>query len=438
MLWRGFGLAACLLLGLAGQDAQNPPEKQDQKGKPAQTIDVQPDKTKDVVILPRIRPDFPVRLGGVYTLGLGSDPDPYENSAQNGTKLSADNAKWIREMCDVIALSPNTIEPQTFPTLTQTSPLLTPLLFTYASTLYEQEGVKGNVGGWKPELAAWTLRDKQGNEVKHPDTGGHWMDFGSADWAQRWRDQVLGLVGQYGAQGVVAAELPIGNTFVGNNLAKYGSAQDRAQATFDWLQAARAQDRFLMIPSTLGFDAVAGGTTLPVPPGSHQPELAGRLWDHYFPYIDGGWSEGWVRPYWTNRALPEKIWEIHLEAADRAAKNGQVFVAACAYANTKELEYGLASYLLVSRKQGRLVFQPMPLAGRSRVDAGQRHLIPVTGGFVWRRAFVLGAVYVNSSERDTVTITLGGPMRRVNGKRVRSVTLGPQSGAILLFDGVKR
>lgn len=464
ILWRGFGLGTLMLLGFAGQNAQKPPENQNQRGKPAQTIDVQPGQKQDIKILPRIRPISPIRLGGVFTLGVGKSGDLYENSARNGTKLSEDNARWIAEKCDVVALSPNTIEPKTYPTITQTSPLFTPLLFVYASTLYEKENVKGNVGGWKPEMQAWTLRDKQGKEVKHPDGGGHWMDFGSAKWAQHWRDRVLGLVGQYGAQGVVAAELPIGNTFVSNNLQKYRTERDRAEATYRWLREARAANRFLMIPSALGFDALVGRPVLPVPPSSQQPELSGRFWDEYFPFLDGGWSEGWVRPYWASRALPEKNWEIHLEAADRAARSGQVFIAACAYRNAQELEFGLASYLLASHRQGRFVFQPMPLAGRKRLDAGhslniarreilarrayfdvalgpamqERHLIPTMGGFVWRRAFYQGAVYVNSSERDTVSITLGGAMRRVSGKRVRKVTLGPQSGVILLFDGAKR
>ena len=43
------------------------------------------------------------------------------------------------------------------------------------------------------------------------------------------------------------------------------------------------------------------------------------------------------------------------------ARNGQVFIAATPYRNDAELEFALASYLLVVHHQGRLVFQPMPM-----------------------------------------------------------------------------
>ncbi|MCS6776744.1 MAG: putative glycoside hydrolase [Chloroherpetonaceae bacterium] len=439
---------------------QNVPQKVTGNGQPAQIIETQPNPPPNIVILQRIRPDAPVRLGGVFTRGLGDHEDPFENSAQNRTLLSPGKQQWLIDTCDVVALSASTLSTNTFREIVTRSPLFTPLLYVYASTLYEQDDVRGNVGGWNPKMASLTLRDRKGQEVKHPETGGHWMDFASTAWARHWRDQVLQLVTRYGAQGVVAAELPIGNTFVADGLQKYRNLRDRGEATVAWLRAARAEGRFLMVPSTQGFDALVGRSTLPVPPASQQPELMGRYWDEFFPYIDGGWAEGWVCPYWLGRPLPEKLWEIHLEAADRAARNGQVFIACYAYRNAQELEYGLASYLLVAHKQGRFVFQPMPRTYRNRPDAGfslavlqkeyrnyrnyfdvplgpamqERHLIPAEGGFVWRRAFYRGAVYVNSSETRTITLRLGGTMRRVNGQQVRTIRLTPQSGVILLHD----
>jgi hypothetical protein len=290
------------------------------------------------------------------------------------------------------------------------------------------------------------------------------MDFGSAAWAHYWRDRVIGLVGHYGAQGVAVAELPTGNTFVGNDLLKYRTDGDRMEATLRWLKEVRAPNRYLMIPSALGFDLLLGRPTIALPPGSQQPELSGRLWDEFFPYIDGGWSEGWLRPYWASRPLPEKQWEIHLEAADRYARSGQVFIAAYAYSNVRELEFGLASYLLVNHRQGRFIFQPIPQDAPGRPDAGnslakarkeiharrayfnvalgpalqERVLVPSDRNFVWWRPYALGMVYVNSSERDTVTVRFGGPMRLVNGNRVRRVVLKPQSGAILLYEPQKK
>jgi hypothetical protein len=402
----------------------------------------------------------PVRLGGVYTLGLGDGGDPLEESARNGTKLSAENRNWIAQNCDVIALNAVNITPETFPAMQKQQPIFTPLLYVYASSLYEQPDHRGSVGLWKPEMAAWTLRDADGKEVTHPDAGGHWMDFGSMEWAAYWRQQVLALVRQYGAQGSIAAELPVGNTFVESRLAHYKTSSDRMDATADWLQAAHAPGQYLLIPSALGFEALVGRPIPPVAALVDQPALNGRGWDYFYPFMDGAWAEGWVRPYWLQGPLPEKLWEMQLEAADRAARDpNQVFIASAAYRSVAELEFALASYLLVWHKQGRMVFQPMPVTPGTRADAGfslavlrrettkyaayfdallggvvqERHLVRVGGGNAWRRAFENGVVYVNSDDRRTVTLSLGGALKRLNGTKVRKVSLAPHSGVILLY-----
>jgi hypothetical protein len=440
---------ALALFGLAHPDAGAAPQQVPDASKPA----------PEVKLTPRVRPLATVRLGGVYTLGLSANSAPFEESAALGKPLSDDNARWIADNCDTVALNAVNITPRTFPTMTSTWPLFTPLLYVYASTLYEEPTHHGNVGGWNPQMAGLTLRDTHDQEVPHPDQGGHWMDFSSRDWAQHWRDRVIDLVQRYGAQGVVAAELPINNTFVQGKLKKYSTTADRAQATTEWLRAARAADRYLMIPSALGFDTIAGHSTLAPPAEADEPELRGRLWDDYFPIADGAWVEGWVRPYWTDAPLNEEEWERQLEAADRAGRLGQVFIAAAAYHDSTELEYALASYLLVVHRQGRVVFQPMPLVAGQRSDAGfslavlrrevqarpryfnlplgyalqERHTVPTNGGDVWRRAFQFGIVYVNSSDTRTVTVGLGNSMKRLDGTKVKKLVLPPHSGATLVY-----
>ncbi|HZO90043.1 MAG TPA: hypothetical protein VFB38_17065 [Chthonomonadaceae bacterium] len=412
-----------------------------------------------IQVAPRIRPLCPVRLGGIYTLGLGDGSADMEESAALGVKLSADNQRWIAANCDVIALNAVNITPETFPAIVKAQRLFTPLLIASASALYERDDQRANVGGWKPEMAAWTLRDGSGNEIAHPAPGGHWMDFANPDWAAHWRDRALALTRQYSAQGVVATQLPLNNPFVGEDLARYRTPEDRITATTNWLRAARAANRFFLIPAAMGFDLPAGHTTLVTPPGTEEPNLPGRLWDDYFGLIDGAWDEGWVYSYRDDVPQPENLWEIALEAADRAGRNGQVFIACAAYHNDVELEYDLASYLLIVHNQGRCVFQPMPLLPDERRDAGfslavlrkqvsaksayfnvplgvavqERHLVPAEGGTVWRRVFQGGVVYVNSDAQRGRTILLGGEMQRVTGARVRKVDLPPQSGVILLF-----
>jgi hypothetical protein len=246
---------------------------------------------------------------------------------------------------------------------------------------------------------------------------------------------------------------------VRGKLKKYSTMADRAEATGAWLRAARAPGRYLMIPGALGFDTLAEEDTPEPPTFASEPELRGRLWDECLKQIDGAWVEGWVRPYYANAPVNEAEWERQLEAADRAGRLGQVFIAAAAYHNTAELEYALASYFLVYHTQGRVVFQPMPLIDGQRDDVGysltilrrevlsrpryfnaalgwpkqERHLVPALGGSVWRRTFQFGVVYVNSSETATVTVELGNAMKRLDGAKAKRVVLPPHGGATLVY-----
>ncbi len=428
------------------------------------------DDLRDLPIIRQLRPLCPVRLGGVFTLGLGDGGEWLEPSGSRSTLLSRANTRWIGTNCDVAALPAVNLTPAVFPTFTYVNSLFTPLLFVYASTLHEQPYFAGSVGGWRPSLSAWTLKDEHGREIPHPSPGGHWMDFASTEWALHWRDGVLNWVRQYGAQGVVASELPLGNSFVGSKPGKYKTLQDRGEAQFNWLRAARDEGRFLMIPSSLGFEAIVGKPTQPPLPADFQPDLAGRYWDHFYPYSDGAWCEGWLKPHWSEEFLPEDIREIQLQAADRTARSGKVFIAAAAYSNDSELEFIVASYLMVYHKQGRLVLQPMPQIPFVRSDAGlslkvfqnevkrhaalfqvplgaavqERHQINTTidpalpstdqARVVWRRAFSYGVVYVNSDDKRSARLLMGSTMRRVNGERLTTLDLPPRSGAILLFD----
>ncbi len=438
------------------------------------------------VTLPKVRGQCPIRLGGVFLRGLGDEtakssvPRSVKGTRAKSyaakspaskvgaktaftsgqSKLSNANRDWVAANCDVAAFSRTSLQPDTFRVMRAAHPLFTPLLYVYASTLYEQADHKGNAGGWRTEMQNWTLRDVKGVEVAHPDKGGHWMDFGDAVWAAHWRAQVAQQVGQYGAQGVVAAELPIGNTFVPAALQKYKTTADRLKATTQWLDAARSPEQFMLIPSAIGFDSVAGHATLPTPPGTREPELPGRVWDEMYPLVGGAWAEGWVTPYWSGVALPDAQWELHIEAADRADRSDQVMIACAAYHNDDELEYVLASFLMAYHAQGRLCLQPMPLRPGQSPDAGydlnafrreiaaksayfnaplgqaqqERHPLRVDGGDIWRRQFQGGDVYVNSDDNHARTIHFGGWMRRLNGKRLRDLTLPPHHGAILISE----
>ena len=312
-------------------------------------------------------------------------------------------------------------------------------------------------------MTAWTLRDRSGKEVPPPQENSHWMDFANPLWAERWQAQIFKQTQAYGAYGAVISELPVANTSVGENLANYRTPTALADATGDWLRAVKAGSRFFVIPSALGFDHVAGHAVLPTPPGTERPDLGGSLWDEYYPLSDGAWDEGFLSPYWTEDVPSEDVREMHLQAADRVGAFGQTYIAAGAYHNDAELEFLLASYLLVARRQGRMVFQPMPIlplydrddAGRSfavfkqqvisrrayfDVPLGfatrERHLIIGLDARVWRRDYSKGAVFVNSEDERSAVLRFTPAMRRVTGEKIREITLPPRSGLILLNSDV--
>ena len=272
-------------------------------------------------------------------------------------ELSEANRAWIAQRCDVVALPAVCLTTDTFPKIAREQPLFTPLLLAFASTVSEKPNVWGDVGGWEARMSEWTLRDRSGKEIPPPQENSHWMDFSNPDWAARWRAQIAAQTKAFGATGVVVSELPVANTAVGDNLAKYRTFTDRADATSDWLRAVHDGSSFLVIPSALGFDHVAGHPTLPTPPGTERSNLNGSLWDENYTASDGAWGRR-VSASPTGRMTfpPKKIREMRLEAADRAGVYGQTYIAAGAYRNDAELEFLLASYLLVAHRQGRLVF----------------------------------------------------------------------------------
>lgn len=409
-----------------------------------------------VKLVMKPRPLIPVRLGGVFLYGLGDSADPMENSAKAGTPLSEESRKFLAAYCDVFALPPNVITPKTYPAMLKEQPLLVPLIYLSASTLYELEDYPGNAGGWKPAALEWTLRDEKGAEIPHPDKGGHWMDLGSKEWAEHWKLQAGRKTRTFGALGVVAAELMIGNPFLPEKLAKYPTLADRGEATAQWLRNARGD--FNIFPSSTGFEQLVGHSITSLAENYREPELQGRFWDYLHPWCDGAWGEGWLYPYWSEYALPMETRRVQMAAGKRLSKNGGTFIATAAYHNDGELESLLAYYLLVSHKQGNMVFQPMPILPNAPADAGLSlavlrqqvkekpnllqpplgwaneemvHVACGEGRVVLRRRYTEGVVYVNVDDRNVAHLNLGSELRRTSGEKVSFIDLAPNSGVIL-------
>lgn len=399
-------------------------------------------KPQRSLVTPIVRPGYPVRLGGIFTRGLGA--------GTLGDRLSPANSEWVVSHCDVACFYPAGIEPSTFTRMVAEQRAFTPLLFVSAAQL---SSLPGSVGKWQPGMAPWCASGALGIGAHNV----HMMDITNREWVRYWGKQVYDLLGRYQAMGIVASDLPVNAAREGPALAR-DAAGPGAAATAAWLGLVHTPSIYQLVPAADGFNQVAGHPTLPLPDAQYEPELRGRLWDEYAPITDGAWMSQWLRSAQTGVPDTERVWEIEMEAADRAAKFGQVFIACAPYHSTSELEYALASYLLVAHRQGRLVFQPMPLRVNEPRSAGyslavmqrelkthselfdaplasafqQRHLVPSKAGHLWRRAYRFGTVYVNSADSGTATVDFGGPMMRLNGFLVRHLSLPPHTGVIVM------
>jgi len=395
----------------------------------------------------------------VTTRGLSDGGPEQEECAKSGIKLGQIGEDWIADKCDVIALDARCVIPATFPSIHARQRLFTPLLYTYASELFEAPDQHGSVGVWKPNMSSWELKQTNGSSVPCADPGAHTMDCSSPDWQRYYAENAFQLASRYSAYGVLATELPTSDSYSSVHAKGYSRFGNRVDATSSFLSAVHDPSRFMLVVSSIGFEALIGRATLPLDKLHTEPELPGRSWDELNGLFDGAWSEGWIYPYWANGPLSEDFWEIQVEAADRAARFDNVFIASIAYTNADELEYGLASYLMAAHSQGRLVVQPMPKYPGEPIDAGmslkvmmreyrryqdyfdaplggplqERHEINVEGGTVWRRKFQNGDVYVNSHDKGSVTVSLTGAVLTVSGQRVSHFTLGPHTGIILHY-----
>jgi hypothetical protein len=449
-------LIRVLFLALIGTPGCNPARPGEQATPPA----AEPKKQHpagEIIPVARMRDAYPVRLGVVALMGVGDSSTLFEPSADIGPKLGPLGERWIAEHCDVAAFDSRCLTPDNYLRIRATQKLFTGLLFTYASSLYELPDHRGSVGVWRPEMASWELKSGSGAPVKHEDAGGHWMDCGNLEWQKYWGTQAKELASTFHADGVIAADMPPGNTFVGNDLLKYHRFSDKVDATSAFLGAVHKPSEFLLVPSAVGFDNLVGRPTLPVEHRRYEPRLTGRCWDEFDKLDDGAWAEGWVQLPWDTGKLKENDWEIQLEAADRASRFGEIYICGLGYSSAEELEYGLASFLLIVHHQGRAVVQPMPKLPGEPVNAGmslkvmmreyskyrsyfdvllggalrERMYVNLGNGSVWRRTFSNGEVYVNSSDSRSVSIQLGAPMLTVTGETVNMFSLGPHTGIIL-------
>jgi hypothetical protein len=107
--------------------------------------------------------------------------------------------------------------------------------------------------------------------------------------------------------------------------------------------------------------------------------------------------------------------------------------------SAREREYGLAFYLLASGGRDAIGADvggtPRDWWGGYDTDLGEARGRRRLDGGVWRRDFAGGTVLVNEPGAPARTVAVGPRLRRLDGRRVSSVRLGPAAGAVLVRAG---
>jgi hypothetical protein len=171
-------------------------------------------------------------------------------------------------------------------------------------------------------------------------------------------------------------------------------------------------------------------------------------WSSLAPYVSGLQSEYWEetpsstnrRPFNDNPCCWTGHWQSWLNLAEAAQKHGADFftVDKSTATNTKLMTYLRGSYLLVwDGKGGGFTLAHEPVDTREvwnpawTITIGKPMGNRFQVGLAWRRNYSGGTVVVNPDWKKTQTVSLGHQYATPDGKDVTSITLAPDSAAIL-------
>ncbi len=379
-----------------------------------------------------------IRLGGYFTHGSLNIPwisSHFDLLIWNHALYKSTNG--ISNISDPLT-------PATVRLLKENNPGIKLFLYLTTRSIFEVDGLAGSVGGWEPTMYAWVLKDGNGNEIPSHWANAfgepaHYMDFaGDEGWAKYWAEQAAKLVSEFGVDGVAADELAVGfHPRWGTSLQSYPTEESIRNATETFLTIVREITTTTILPTSLGF-------YFPAARG------LGTLWDQYDSLLnDGVFNEHWVRQYAIKQPVPLDQWLDNIRSAEDYSRRGRLYLAMCEFdIIPSEVEYCIASYLL-AKQSDSLILQPFvtdlgfdlnpliekyPLIARYLdIELGmpqQDRTFDVPSG-IWWRNFEKGIVVVNPDTQPHA-ITFNRDYFRLDGSRVRLLTLSGQTGAILL------
>jgi len=247
-------------------------------------------------------------------------------------------------------------------------------------------------------------------------------DYGNASYQRQWVRDVLADVRGHGWDGVdVDNALTVAAAY--GAAAKYPTDAAVQAATYSALRSIGPALHQAGVPDVFN---VGYATAFP------------GLWQHWLGPADGLEEQF----YLSSSARPDAVgaaWGVYEnEISACAAQHKSCWFHAGEYSaavTVQTRQYALASYLLAT--DGR---QFLAVGGATTEPAstgltlGGRLSIMFQAGASWRRYFTRGVAVVNPS-RSTLVVPLDGTYLDDTGRPVKTITLGPASGAVLRTAG---
>lgn len=349
--------------------------------------------------------------------------------------------KWFAKHSDILILHENHRDKIDF--IKSINPKITLLCYKFAGVdRLNAVGCGGDFSWIDRNHPEWFLLDRSGNRITDPyneysKENVYFMDFGNPGWRHYISNDFIKTVKSQGWDGVFldGVYVNIGGHWTPNGLLKYGSDEEFNEAVIGFLSTTYLlfqESGKLMIPNACECVKIENS------------------WETWLNFSDGGLDEGFVSiSLWspTDVWRDGGVWERQISYLEYTGNQGKIFYATSQgrRLNTKDLLYGLSSYLLGRRGEMDVFYNA---AGelcsykRSREDyeffrdyynapigtpLGRRY----KSQGVWQRGYSNGRVLVNPSP-NTYFISLDKEYVTVENTVLTNITLNGHEGIILL------
>src|SRR5579871_2038092 len=326
--------------------------------------------------------------------------------------------------------------PSRVPAMKKANPKLK--IFLYMNATFAQSYQPPGATGFDP---TWYEKDASGKYVRNPGSGNYLMDPTNVGWIQHdaaWcKQQLSGYDGCYlDALGLA----PLLNGYLSGM--PINNATHKPWTKPDWLKATAhlaAQVRSMVTPLPVYGNGLTNGTFF-YQPGAPTKQIVDGL--------DGGIAEEWLRLSMApvNSYPTVTVWKQNVNmivAVEAEAKPLLVVTKLWAAATTAQqnawLQYSLATFLMGTQGRSAFFFSPSSHASRTgtfslfNTGVGSPTASYAFVGGVYQRSFSNGLVLVNPSG-GSVTVNLGRAYYTTTRQKVTSLTMTPNSGALLTLN----